>query len=70
MSKASIMRFLATFGKADTPDFTESAVELFMDDHFYFIDDDLQGWFIKEDISILTQSEEIIHDLLKELKES
>lgn len=53
-----IEEFLNKFAKKDSPDMDDSIVELLMDDHFYYIDYNMQGWYIKEDVSTLANEEE------------
>ena len=68
-TEAKKAAFLEQYGVKDHPDMDEGQASLLMDDHFYYIDDYLQGFFIKKDISVLTEIEEYIHEELREEQE-
>lgn len=61
-----IVDFLLTYGIPDTPDISEEKRErLTNDDRYYYrIDDNLQGWWIKE-ITPSNPTEDLIVDTLK-----
>ena len=67
--KAQIAVFLSKYGTKDSPDMEEAGIELLMDDHFYYVDSTLQGYYIAKDMSLLDEDEELIHEILNSKKE-
>ena len=62
-------KFLSKHGIMDSPDIFEETSQLYLSDHFYYIDED-QGYFIKRDIALLTDEEKVILEYLKENQET
>ena len=51
--KEKIGEFLKNYCKKDHPDMDDSIVELLMDNHSYYIDDENnQGWFVPKTMSL------------------
>jgi hypothetical protein len=43
---ATIDKFAHEFGVKDHPDMSDGEVETLKINHFYYIDEDMQGWYI------------------------
>lgn len=69
MTTKNEMYFLKSRARKDSPEIDSLIKKTLMETHFYYIDDNLQGWFIPLNVDNLSDIEVIIHSNLKDKKE-